>query len=104
MGYTIHQMVRSWVFWKLSRVETSEYAATVFALARIFLYDEAELCSTPAIRQHTSQLNAILQVFSSNVQQNMMELPNGKYASLYGSVARPLDRTGRTCGSGMATP
>ncbi|KAH7186794.1 P-loop containing nucleoside triphosphate hydrolase protein, partial [Fusarium oxysporum] len=87
MSYVVHEMVRGWIQGKLSDEETSECAATAFALTGMVLYDESGLCSTPTIRRYTARLNAILRVSSSSIPKETVKIPEGKYASLYGSVA-----------------
>ncbi|WJG35914.1 uncharacterized protein FOBCDRAFT_228499, partial [Fusarium oxysporum Fo47] len=87
MSYVVHEMVRGWILGKLSDEETSECAATAFALTGMALYDESGICSTPTIRRYTVRLNAILRVASSSIRKETVEMPEGKYASLYGSVA-----------------
>ncbi|KAG7404059.1 putative ankyrin repeat protein [Fusarium oxysporum f. sp. rapae] len=87
MSYVVHEMVRGWILGKLSDEETSECAATAFALTGMALYDESGLCSTPTMRRYTARLNAVLRVASSCIPKETVEIPEGKYASLYGSVA-----------------
>jgi ankyrin repeat protein len=86
-SYVIHEMVRSWIIGKLLDEEISEYAITAFALTGTILYNQSRLCSPQAMQKHTTHLNAILRIVLSNVSEETIKIPEGKYASLYGSVA-----------------
>ena len=86
-SYVIHEIVRSWVLGKLSNEGISEYAITAFALTGTILYNQSGLCSPQTMQKHTVRLNAILRVVFSSVSEETIGVPEGKYASLYGSVA-----------------
>ena len=86
-SYVIHEMVRSWVLGKLSNEGISEYAITAFALTGTILYSQSGICSPQTMQKHTVLLNPILKIVFSSVSEEIIKVPEGKYASLYGSVA-----------------
>jgi ankyrin repeat protein len=91
-SYVIHEMVRTWVLGKLLNEELPEYAITAFALTGTLLYNQSGLCSPHTMQKHAVRLNPLLKIVFSSVSEEMIKLPQGKYASLYGSVASGFGR------------
>lgn len=93
--FIIHDLVRSFIRFKMSREDTLENVAAAFILTGRALHNSNKAFNDAVMRKHIGRLYSVLNNFLSNIPRETIQPPDGRYFMLCGAVAPLFARTCR---------